>query len=437
LPDRLVNTLPGIFGKQRVEEEKKRLKNKGAPTRNIPDGVTHSANMADPEDWIDPLNGYAYDSFNPDVLLQAKVVNGRVVFPGGASYALLVFPVTHKMQPDAALMSLPVARKVLQLLNAGATIMINQQDYHSPVLNEKHTELAAVIKQIFSKTRKKGKIISSPYTSENFSSLGIKRDVEVPALQNVIAWTHRKTSDADVYFVANQKDSTFTTSLNFNIKGYTPEIWDAMTGNINTRALYKDLQGRIQVTLDFAPSQSYFIVFRKKGTVQDHLQPREATGTSLALPNKWSVSFDTAFGGPAKPVEFTKLVSWTDHPDTSIKYYSGTAVYRTSFNIEKALNGKPVELLLSEINNIASVRVNGVDCGVLWTKPYRLSIEKALKSGENTLEIEVSNTWANRLIGDQQLPKEKRITWTTAPFRLAGKPLLPAGLEGEVSVLFY
>ena len=103
LPDRLVNTLPGIFGKEKVEAEKKRLANVGQPLRQIPDGVSHSANMADPENWIDPLNGYKYDCFNPDVLMQMKVVNGRVVTPGGASYAVLVIPGKHPMNPNGTM----------------------------------------------------------------------------------------------------------------------------------------------------------------------------------------------------------------------------------------------------------------------------------------------------------------------------------------------
>jgi hypothetical protein len=57
----------------------KRLANVDQPLRQIPDGVSHSANMADPEDWVDPLNGYKYDCFNPDVLMTMKVANGRVV----------------------------------------------------------------------------------------------------------------------------------------------------------------------------------------------------------------------------------------------------------------------------------------------------------------------------------------------------------------------
>lgn len=91
LPDRLVSSLPGIFGNEVIESERDRLMNKGEPLREMPWGVKHSENMADPEDWIDPLRGYKYDSFNRDVLLQyAKVRNGRIELPGGASYGLPV-----------------------------------------------------------------------------------------------------------------------------------------------------------------------------------------------------------------------------------------------------------------------------------------------------------------------------------------------------------
>lgn len=70
LPERLVSMLPGIYGAERVESERIRLANEGQPTRVRPVGVTHSANMADPEDWVNPMRGYAYDSFNKDALLR-------------------------------------------------------------------------------------------------------------------------------------------------------------------------------------------------------------------------------------------------------------------------------------------------------------------------------------------------------------------------------
>ncbi|MBK7097148.1 MAG: hypothetical protein IPH58_00765 [Sphingobacteriales bacterium] len=78
--------------------------------------------------------------------------------------------------------------------------------------------------------------------------------------------------------------------------------------------------------------------------------------------------------------------------------------------------------------------INGIDCGTIWAKPYKLDISKAIKQGANNIEIKVTNTWYNRLIGDQLLPESERITWTTAPFILEGWPLLPAGLEKKVRI---
>lgn len=92
---------------------------------------------------------------------------------------------------------------------------------------------------------------------------------------------------------------------------------------------------------------------------------------------------------------------------------------------------------LNSIYNIATIRVNGIDCGTLWTRPYELDITKAIKLGENKIEIKVTNTWHNRLIGHNLLPPEKKDTWTTAPFRLKDKPLLPAGITGSVILKLY
>jgi hypothetical protein len=72
------------------------------------------------------------------------------------------------------------------------------------------------------------------------------------------------------------------------------------------------------------------------------------------------------------------------------------------------------------VANMAQVYVNGIDCGVAWTYPYRVNITRAIKPGTNKLSIEVTNTWANRLIGDHAKPEKDRITWTNAPYRLEG-----------------
>lgn len=132
---------------------------------------------------------------------------------------------------------------------------------------------------------------------------------------------------------------------------------------------------------------------------------------------------------------FEKLEPWNKNGNIAIKYYSGTAVYKNNFSITDLKKGKPVFIRIDSVYNCATVRINGMDCGTIWTDPFQLDISKAVKQGQNSIEITVSNTWANRLIGDLSLPENKRVTWTTAPLLLQGKPLLNAGLGGEVKVV--
>jgi hypothetical protein len=189
--------------------------------------------------------------------------------------------------------------------------------------------------------------------------------------------------------------------------------------------------------LTLEPNQSLFLLF-SDSYAHHKIYPfiKIRPDTSLGFDNKWNIYFNPAYGGPPEPVIVHDLQTWTTMSDPAIKYYSGTAVYRNSFHWEKQ-ESRSTELWISfdSIYNIATVKVNGKDCGTLWTPPYKLEITKACKKGENKIEVEVTNTWHNRLIGDNLLPSGKRVTWTTAPFRLKDKPLLPAGLAGNIQLI--
>jgi hypothetical protein len=149
------------------------------------------------------------------------------------------------------------------------------------------------------------------------------------------------------------------------------------------------------------------------------------------------VSFDSTKGGPAQPIVFQQLKDWSTDNNSAIKYYSGTAVYATAFShTDEMANGVHQVLLnLGSVANLATVYVNGIACGVTWTSPYEVDITKAMHIGKNELRIEVTNTWFNRLKGDQLLPEKERITKTNAPFWGKEKPLLPAGLLGPVVLI--
>jgi hypothetical protein len=160
---------------------------------------------------------------------------------------------------------------------------------------------------------------------------------------------------------------------------------------------------------------------------------------TIDLPAEWSINFNSAYGGPAKPILVKNLKTWEKFADSTIKYYSGTAVYSQTFTIDdpRINSQNRTTIQFDSIYNIATVKVNGVECGTLWTYPYTLDISKALKQGSNKITIEVTNSWHNRLIGDNLLPEQDRITWTTAPFRLKDKPLLPGGLTGKIRLTVY
>jgi hypothetical protein len=143
-----------------------------------------------------------------------------------------------------------------------------------------------------------------------------------------------------------------------------------------------------------------FIVFTGEGkpqssSVADNFPTPEVL-TEINTP--WTVNFesDSIKRGPAEPVTFDKLQSWTQNEDERIRHYSGTAVYKNVFT----LNDKPKKdicINLGKIGVMAKVKINGKYAGGAWTEPYRVNIAKAVRSGENTLEVEVVNTWANRL----------------------------------------
>jgi hypothetical protein len=186
--------------------------------------------------------------------------------------------------------------------------------------------------------------------------------------------------------------------------------------------------------LQLAANGSVFIVFRKTATVSSSLQLSGPPLITDTIRNAWTVAFDSTKGGLKQPVVWGQLKDWSTDNNNAIKYYSGTATYTTTFDFKKTA-GARVWLDAGKVANLAEVYVNGKPCGVMWTPPYRVDITNALRPGQNELRIEVTNTWFNRLKGDQLLPEKERITNTNAPFWSKDKPLLPAGLLGPVTLI--
>lgn len=394
LPDRLVPSLPGLFGEERVRSERERLANVGEPLRMQPVGVTHSANMADPEKWINPLRGYAYDSFNKDALLRlATTKDGKMVIPGG-EYKVFVVPLSRPMNPGPVSLSCPVKKKI-ETLKAGGVIV--------PEL---------------------------PYAEADFSRYGLERDIEIP--EN-IAWTHRVGKDYDLYFLANQSDSARHVTASLRVQCAMPEIWKPLTGEMKRikEAVIKG--GRTCVALSMAPYESVFIVLPKVSVVDNAIPVENGPVRTRELKTG---KFNVSFISNDITVQRSELFDWSKESNDKIKYYSGMAAYKTSFFWKGNVKGEEtVWLDLGKVCDVAAVHVNGVDCGTVWIAPFKVDITKALKKGTNQLTLEVTNTWANALLGVDEGKAPFANIWTNAQYRRKEKTLLPAGLLGPLNII--
>jgi len=279
---------------------------------------------------------------------------------------------------------------------------------------------------------------------------------------------HRQKNGVDVFFVANLARSGGGAKCSFAVSGRQPELWNPVTGERRDLSEGESKDGRTIVPLEFAAAESCFVVFRRPSStrtgiaVEKDFAPLKAVGE---IAGAWQVSFDPAWGGP-KETTFAKLVDWTRRAEEGIKYYSGTAVYTKTFDLPDATStGGKLFLDLGTVRDLAEVRLNGKNLGVVWTAPWRVEITGAVQPAQNKLEIEVTNVWANRLIGDERQPpdcewgkgdqgyggplkkypdwlmkggtrpSEGRFTFTTWNYFTKDSPLSPSGLLGPVRLM--
>jgi hypothetical protein len=469
-----------------------------------------SALRGDPPD----RRGYNFDACAPETLLTAaSVVDGRIVFSGGMSYRLLVLPERETMTPAHL-------RKVRDLAAAGATV-IGPRPRKSPSLSgfpacdAEVATLAAELwgdcdgERVTEHPFGKGRVIwektKAAAAASRTAAGSVPADKTAAGSAEDKTWTvgappvnqpeqygdyaiasgvlermnvapdfssdvplryaHRVDGAADIYFVANPENRDVAAEASFRVRGKRPELWDAVTGETRELKIFTVKGLLTSVPLRFAPHQSFFLVFREPIGPAADSRPNFALSSEIAsLAGAWDVSFDPQWGGPAR-IAFDELDDWSKRPEAGIKYYSGLATYRKSFDwkspgVQDAPSGQArIYLALGAVMNIARVRLNGRDLGVVWCAPWRVDVTAALKPGGNALEIQVANLWPNRLIGDEQEPPDAeyakegnlvrwpewllkgeprpsrgRFTFTTWKLYSKDSPLFPSGLLGPVTI---
>lgn len=399
-------------------------------------------------------DGYDYDRISSENFLAlAGFQDGRIVLRTGMRYRVLIMPAFH--QP----MSLAALKKIAELAEAGATIIGARPLRCSGLqLREDDEKEFARLKaklwgnnpnpQSASDTKVgRGRVIHGKQPWQVMQEMGLGPDFEYEGLseKGEVRWIHRQSADADWYFVSSRGLSPEKLTCKFRINGKQPELWDAVTGETRDATAFRQENGQIIVPLEFDPSGSLFVVFRKS------IAPN-ATGTTASnhptirklgeIDGAWSVAFEPKWGGPAAPVIFDPLIDWTSRPEEGIKFYSGSAIYTKTFDVPGGFKSGPRLILdLGEVREVASVRLNGKDLGVIWTKPARVDITEAVKPTGNQLELKIVNLWPNRLIGDDSLLPGKQFTkfnmrnYFGRRLFPAGSALRPSGLIGPVKLM--
>jgi hypothetical protein len=386
-------------------------------------------------------SGYDYDVIDSEAIQhKLEFENGRLVLPHGVNYQLIVLPEREDMP-------LPVLEKLEKLVQDGATLLgpkpsrdVTLTDY--PKRDE---QIRVIADRLWGKDNKaerscgKGRVIADrKRVREILQQQGVGPDFSHSSENHSadLDYIHRRTAGTDIYFVTNTKMEDAVADCVFRVSSTKVQLWHADTAGIQDYQGAEKVPGGVKLKLRLPPAGSVFVVF---GSTAEANMPAanasEPAGTlgRMEIQGPWQVSFPPDRGAPPSHV-FEKLVSWTEIPDDGIRYFSGTATYQKQFDAPASLlaQGGRVELDLGSIRNVAEVELNGKPLGILWKPPFRCDLSGAIRPGNNTLTVKITNLWNNRLTGDQKLPKEKRITRLTQ--RANFDKLLESGLLGPVEL---
>ncbi len=421
------------------------------------------------------LPGYDYDVTDEDALLRTlKVGSGAIATPAGNRYRLLMLPQGRRL----SLASLErIASYVRQGGSVAGEVPLGPTGIVDAAAGARFSELT---REVWggcagaSHAYGKGMVYCSGDGRAVLREMGVAADFEDPT--GKLDYVHRRDGAGpgarDIYFVRNKSAQAVDAMAAFRVAGRTPELWSAVDGSVVPQSYYVESDGRTRVPLHLEGFGSVFVVFERKagvhvtgviadgkaGDVEVSGDPvsgllvrnaaageyrlrlsdgREVTakvpevGTVELPANQWTIAYQADRGAPSGTHPLGEFTSWSLAKDVGIRYFSGTAIYRTDFAVKRVV-GERVFLVLTDLHEVATVKVNGKAMGTMWAMPYRMDITDGLKDGTNQLELDVTDLWANRIIGDLQPGVAQRFTWTNIKKYRAETPLLDSGVVGPV-----
>lgn len=375
--------------------------------------------------------GYDFDACSSHALMTRMTADPNgIKLPDGMRYRMLVLPRNGEITFEAL-------QKIEILLRSGAQVYGSKprvsQSLRDRVQAEAYQQLADALwgkraSDTGSNRVGKGFLQWGIPLEQALLNAGIKPDVRMQhsnTKKSRIYYTHRRLKDADVYFLDNHSDTDVTDVFTFPVKGAYAQLWNTVTGQRFSIPLTQRLDSDVSMPLMLHARESYFVVLTDDAESLPEVQWLTNKTEVRNLNADWHTNFSSKWGGPGEIV-LDSLRDWTQHPMPSVAFYSGTAIYRKTF--DWSADRDPVWLQLTLLNSVARVFMNGRDAGVLWCAPWLLDVQPFLHAGKNELEIHVANTWINRMIADAALPASERITDAYPPIMQPNDAVQPSGL---------
>jgi len=356
-------------------------------------------------------SGYGFDFFDDEVLMKTgRMEQDRLVL-GSSRYRVVVLPGVERIP-------LETMRKLEEFVHGGGIVIATRRRPEIvPGLKataEDQIALHEIVKRLF-----EGPSAKAFYVEDEKQLFGRKLinslppDVSLNPVTAEIGFVHRRTTDADVYFIANTSNVRLRVEATFRVASPQAEWWDPFSG----RTIHAKIESRTPagdtIAIDLEPYESRVLVFSKR------ILPAATGPTPVRVPAPIDLSTNWRITIGDNSVVTDHLQSWTESEAT--RYFSGTATYEKEINLPGDLvqSGLAVQLDFGEgkalaeqnlrsgmqawfdppIHEAAVVYVNDRRAGSLWCPPYALDVSSLLRPGDNRIRIVVANLALNYMAG--------------------------------------
>jgi len=394
-------------------------------------------------DFLKTLSfGYRANACNLDILKnKASVQNGKIVFAKTQQYSLLVLPDNNAMEWETL-------QRIAQLIKEGAVIYGPKPltTFSLKGIKSK-SALLALADEVWGTTPAnagshaygKGKVYWGSSVNEVLKQINLTQDFSTGQPDSLnLMYIHKKTNDADIYFVANQQNDTINRECIFRVGKKNVEIWNPQYGSVITPSNYKIDRDGIHISVSFQPREALIFVFTNKPS-KKAVEP--ATPEIVTINNfKGSIQFSPAYPDDIPAVDISSFKSYTDFENPAVNYFSGIAKYTIQFDAPANIaKNDSVLLSIGNIEATAELRLNKKWLGYIWMPDFKLKVGGLLQA-KNTLEITVANAYRNRIIGDYKQYDSLKNVWTSgdmSPFSNKEKMLKPSGVMGPLQLIIY